>query len=161
MLVRPTMIVSDITTIIPQQLSALGIKGIIFDLDNTLMAPHTGKITPEMTQWLQHLRDAGLKLICVTNNKKQAYCVAAEAEIQMQVLFHAKKPDTKILQEAANIMAFPPEHIAIFGDRPLTDIMGGHRLGAKTILVDPLTKLTEPGYIKFLRKLERLCVKTI
>jgi predicted HAD superfamily phosphohydrolase YqeG len=45
------------------------------------------------------------------------------------------------------------------GDRPLTDIWVGQRMGAYTILVDPLIKHSEKVYIKVLRRMERLFVQ--
>ena len=52
-------------------------------------------------------------------------------------------------------MNLKPNEIAIIGDRPLTDIWVGKRLGTITILVDPLMKNKEPLVVKFLRKIER------
>jgi predicted HAD superfamily phosphohydrolase YqeG len=45
------------------------------------------------------------------------------------------------------------------GDRPLTDIWVGQRMGAYTILVDPLIKHSEKVYIKVLRRMERMFVQ--
>ena len=46
------------------------------------------------------------------------------------------------------------------GDRPLTDIWVGQRLGIVTILVDPIMKHKEAKIIKLLRKIERLFVSS-
>ena len=52
-----------------------------------------------------------------------------------------------------------PKDAVMVGDRPLTDIWFGKRLGCKTILVDSITAKTEKKVVRFVRKLERLCLK--
>jgi len=154
MLVTPTVIAPTTTDISVGQLQALGIKGIIFDLDNTLMAPHSGILSQEVAVWLDELRQAGFKLICVSNNKRQTYCQMAEQLLGMPVLHYARKPSPVKLLEALELLALCPLEVAVMGDRPLTDIWGGERIGAQTILVAPLIKDLEPFYIKGLRWLE-------
>jgi predicted HAD superfamily phosphohydrolase YqeG len=48
---------------------------------------------------------------------------------------------------------------AMIGDRPLTDIWVGQRMGMYTILVDPLTMASEHRVVKVLRRLEKLFVR--
>ncbi len=160
MLVRPTFIVEDITVFSLEQLRSKGIKGFIFDLDNTLIAPHTGVLKDTMREWLVLIGQEGFKTICVTNNKRPQYYNAAEKLINMPVIGHARKPARGPLLEAVQHMNLTPEQVIVVGDRPLTDIWGGQRIGAYTMLCDPLTKHTEPPTIQFLRKLERLFVKS-
>jgi len=52
-----------------------------------------------------------------------------------------------------------PSQVAMVGDRPLTDIWVGQRLGLITILVDPLMKHEEAAIVQFLRKLERIFIR--
>ncbi len=160
MLVRPTFIVEDITAFSLDLLREKGIQGFIFDLDNTLMAPHTGIIEAYMQEWLILITQEGFKTICVTNNKRSHYYNAAEKVINMPVIGHARKPAREPLLKAVDLLELTPEQVLVVGDRPLTDILGGERIGAYTMLCDPLTKLTEPPTIQFLRKLERLFVKS-
>ena len=158
MLIRPWRIVADITSIDPEELKACGIRGLIFDLDNTLMAPHTGVLEARMEAWLTRVHDAGLGCVVVSNNKKAHYVEMAQNLLGFPCIANGAKPSRKFLRQGLEILKLDAKEVAVVGDRPLTDIWGGNRLGAYTILVDPLTKLTEPTYIKFLRGLERACV---
>ncbi len=47
-----------------------GIKAVWLDLDNTPTHPDG---TPEMKQWLHDLRDAGIRIIVVSNNTKNGF----------------------------------------------------------------------------------------
>ena len=57
------------------------------------------------------------------------------------------------------LLELAPNQVCVVGDRPLTDIWAGQRLGATTILVDPLQRANEKGHIHVLRALERLFIQ--
>ena len=51
-----------------------------------------------------------------------------------------------------------PETTVFVGDRPLTDIICGKRLGCKTILVDSITAEIEKPIVRLARWFERCTV---
>jgi uncharacterized protein len=138
-----------------------GIRGFVFDLDNTLMPPKAGVLSEAITDWLHHLEARGFSWIVVSNNKNKAYCQAVQATIGKPVLAHAAKPSTKRLKEAVSDLGLPLTQIAIVGDRPLTDSWGAQRLGGgvTSVLVDPLMRAQEHGIKHLLRAVERLPVQ--
>lgn len=158
MLVKPTLIIPDVTAIDLTWLKAQGVEGIIFDLDNTIMAPHAGFLEDNIKSWLENVQDAGFRSIVVSNNKKMVYMQEVEKVLNFPVIGNAGKPRRKYLRQALSMLNLTPDQVVVIGDRPLTDIWGGQRLGAHTILVDPLTKAIEPPMIQFLRRLERMFV---
>jgi uncharacterized protein len=155
----PTFVITDITHLSPEALLAKGIKGLVFDLDNTIMAPHTGVVWPKITAWLQTLTGAGLPYNVVSNNKNLVYLNQAQQALGVTVFGHAKKPSTAVLAQAVAQLNLPPSQVAVVGDRPLTDIWAAQRLGCPSVLVDPLMRSHEHGIIHLLRALERLPVK--
>lgn len=159
MLVKPSLIVEDITTIDLQALKAAGVKGFIFDLDNTIMAPHSGALEDRIETWLTILQADGFKCLVLSNNKKAEYCQLAEKVLNIPVISHAAKPRRAKFRQALEILGLQATEVAMVGDRPLTDIWVGQRMGSYTILVDPLIKHSEKVYIKFLRGLERMFVQ--
>jgi uncharacterized protein len=159
MLVTPTKIVADITTLHPDWFSQRDIKGIIFDLDNTIMAPSSAVLEEPIRAWLHSLSQHGLRYVVVSNNPRMGYLKEAEAILQVPVLGNAGKPRRKWLQKGLDLLSLSAQQVVVIGDRPLTDIWGGNRLGTYTILVDPLTKAKEHLLVKGLRRLERLFVK--
>ena len=159
MLVKPSLIIEDITRIDLAALKAAGIRGFIFDLDNTIMAPHTGVLEDRMAAWLTILQAKGFKCLVLSNNKKADYCQLAEKVLNIPVISHAAKPRRAKFREALGMIGLTATEVAMVGDRPLTDIWVGQRMGAYTILVDPLIKHSEKVYIKVLRRMERLFVR--
>ena len=67
-LLKPDEMVDSVYEIDLQHLKKMGIRGIITDLDNTLVAWHSSEITDILTQWVQNVRAAGLKIAVVSNN---------------------------------------------------------------------------------------------
>ncbi|WP_373532683.1 YqeG family HAD IIIA-type phosphatase [Vampirovibrio sp.] len=159
MFLKPSLIVQDITTIDRAALKAQGIRGFIFDLDNTIMAPHTGALEERIETWLVLLQAEGFKCLVLSNNKKAEYCQLAEKVLNIPVLSHAAKPRRAMFRKALEMIGLSAREVAMVGDRPLTDIWVGQRMGAYTILVDPLIKLQERRLFKVLRGLERLFVQ--
>ncbi|MGE0200470.1 MAG: YqeG family HAD IIIA-type phosphatase [Candidatus Melainabacteria bacterium] len=158
--IQPSLIINgDVTRIDLDFLVTQGIRGMILDLDNTIIPPKTCRLDPPIAEWLDAARAREIKLIVLSNNKRLAYCQEAEAVLSIPVIHYAAKPALKKFREALSILELVPGEVVVIGDRPLTDILGGQRLGAYTVLVDPLTKLSEPWYVQRLRALERSFVK--
>jgi len=158
-LFKPTYLIDgDITDIQLDVLAAEGIKGLICDLDSTLLAPRSGKLDPQCESWLQEARQR-FKLAVVSNNKNDPYIEQVRQVLQMPVLHRAAKPSTRLFKKVRDMWQLEPHEIAVVGDRPLTDVWGGQRAGMKTILVWPLKSMQEPSWVKFVRRLERVVIK--
>jgi HAD superfamily phosphatase (TIGR01668 family) len=156
---RPTYLIEgDITDIDLQRLMRDGIKGLILDLDSTLVAPRTGTLTAEVSAWLKRARN-DFQLAVVTNNKKDPYIEAIKSILDLPVWGRAGKPSRRCLLQVSESFRLPPAQMAVVGDRPLTDIWAGQRAGMKTILVWPLKSMNEPSWITFVRKLERVLLR--
>ena len=135
-----------------------GIKGIILDLDSTLMAPRSGVIEERVYQWLSKA-EKNFKLAVVTNNKNEKYLEKASKCLPMPLVGRAAKPSRKILFTVLDKLKVAAEESVLIGDRPLTDILAGRRAGMKTCLVTPLSTMREHVLVKYLRKFERLVIK--
>jgi HAD superfamily phosphatase (TIGR01668 family) len=157
---RPTyLIAGDVTDIDLDQLASDGIKGIIFDLDSTLVAPHSGRIEADAAAWLERARSM-FRLAVVSNNKNLPYLEQVRELLKMPVYGHAAKPSTKLFLQVLEIFQLPANQVAVVGDRPLTDVWGGQRAGMKTVLVWPLKTMNEPTWVVNFRKLERLFIRS-
>jgi hypothetical protein len=158
MWLKPVLILPDVTHIRPEWLEKNGIKGFIFDLDNTLMRPHTGCLEADIAHWLDSIQAAGYRCVVVSNNPIAPYIAEVEKKLGFRCLSRAKKPGRAGFLKGLKWLDLPHHQVAVVGDRPLTDIWGGQRLGMPTILVDPLNKSHESLLIKCLRYLERLSI---
>lgn len=148
----------DITTLDIEQLSDDGVKGLILDLDSTLMAPKTGTITTELEVWLDQARNR-FKMVVLTNNKRDDYISNARTVLDMEVIGYAAKPWRPGFRRALAVLELPPDEVAVVGDRPLTDIWGGAMSDMRTVLVRPLSTIVEPSWKTFFRNLEHVFIR--
>lgn len=158
-LLKPTYIINgDITDIDLDHLRAAGIRGIIFDLDSTLLAPKSAEISKEVEAWLMNVRE-NFRVVILSNNKKEDYVKAAEKLFGMPAIPRAAKPRRWGFHKSLEILKLPAEEVVVVGDRPLTDVLGGHRAGIRTVLVRALKTIKEPAWKTFFRNLERCFIK--
>lgn len=154
---KPTYIVKRVTDINLEDLKSENIKGLLFDLDNTLMHPLTSHLPEDIEHWLEVVKGR-FKIAILSNNPYTRYVQDAGRRVGCVAYEKANKPRRKAALKALKDLDLLPQQVAIIGDRPLTDIWVGHRLGMVTILVDPLLKHEEMWIIKGLRKLEKVFI---
>ena len=115
------------------------IRGLIFDVDNTLTAFDEKKPSPETTELLQKLQDMGFKLCLLTNNTNKRLA-GFNQELALLGYANALKPFTSGIKKAMSEMKVIPAQTAIIGDQLLTDVWAGKNAGIATILVKPITQ---------------------
>jgi HAD superfamily phosphatase (TIGR01668 family) len=157
MFVKPDYNLKRIYDIDLEDLKNQGIRGMLFDLDSTLMASKSAQYSKEILDWLSVVRK-DFFIAVVSNNHNKKYIEKVSAVSDFPLLFDAEKPRTKKVEEFLKQYNIKPEECVLVGDRPLTDIMCGKNLGCKTILVDSITAQTEAKIVRFVRFLERLTV---
>nr|WP_270179358.1 YqeG family HAD IIIA-type phosphatase [Alkalihalobacillus sp. CinArs1] len=144
--------VEDIYQIKPEALKKRGVKGIITDLDNTLVEWDRPDATPELLKWFRQMSDEGIMVTIVSNNNKsRVEKFASPTEIPF--IYEAKKPMTKAFRKALKDMKIAPDDAVVVGDQIFTDVLGGNRMGLHTILVVPVAK-TDGVLTRFNRKME-------
>lgn len=135
----PKAYISSLNEISADYLKKKGIKGLIFDLDNTLLPWRAGIISPETIEILDHFRGAGINL-CVVSNAKHKRVNGLMEPLGIPGFSMAAKPRGKSFYKAMEMMGTKPAETAIIGDQLFTDILGGNRIGLYTILVVPMCK---------------------
>ncbi len=158
MRIKPDYNLESIYDIDVNELKSKGIKGIFFDLDSTVMQSKTGKFTKKTLDFLNKLQE-DFKVAIISNNHKKGYIDKVQKVSPVKVYGNARKPDVKILKFACFEMGLEVKEVAMVGDRPLTDILAGKKVGMKTILVDSISKDQEGILTRFVRFLERLTIK--
>ena len=158
MFIKPDYNLKRIYDINLEELKALGIKALLFDLDSTLMASKSGVYSAQMLEWLNKVKK-DFFIAVVSNNHNSAYISKVKSVSDFPTLFCAAKPDTKKVSEFIRQYNLVPDECVIVGDRPLTDILCGKKLGCKTILVDSVTADSEKKIVRFVRFLERLTIR--
>ncbi len=153
-LLTPDQHLDSIFEVDVDYLESLGIKGIITDMDNTLVPWNDRNITPRLAEWLAALRKRGFKLFIISNNSRDSGGRLA-LELDIPAIFYAIKPRKRAFRLALENMGLSPGEVAVIGDQIFTDVLGGNRLGLHTILVTPISE-KEFFWTRLMRMLERL-----
>jgi len=151
--IHPWKKVGKINDINIEELEKEGIKGIIFDVDNTLTIHNQREIHPDIAGKFHDLCNK-FKCVIFSNCKRDRYLELKEMFSIPVVAFGQKKPSPSGYKKALEIMNLTSGETAMVGDRILTDILGANKLGIKSVLVEPFDA-PEPGAITLMRKLER------
>lgn len=151
----PKIYAGSLMDIDPEELIDRGIKGILFDLDNTIVCRNAGRCDPEVVEWLGELRGRGFKMAIVSNNSARRVGDVA-AHLGMPAIYRAFKPFRRPFLRAMRMLGTPPHETALIGDQIFTDILGGNMAGLYTILVAPLAGTEFLGTRLVSRPLERI-----
>ncbi|WP_438446177.1 YqeG family HAD IIIA-type phosphatase [Gorillibacterium sp. sgz5001074] len=135
-----------------------GIRGIITDLDNTLVGAKEPLATPELVDWLKLVKDRGFQVVIVSNNNRLRVSAFADP-IVVPFIPSARKPMNRAFRQAMERMKLNPGQTAVIGDQMLTDVLGGNRLGLYTILVKPIASADEGFFTRINRRIERMAIK--
>lgn len=118
-----------------------GIKGLIFDIDNTL-TKHGAKADVKDIEFFDFLKELGFDTVLLSNNKKERVEDFARV-VNSKFIYKAKKPATLSYLNAIKLMNLEKTEVAFVGDQIFTDILGAKRTGVLAILVKPIDKKEE------------------
>lgn len=152
-LLCPDLYVNSVLEVKPEKLQEAGIKGVISDMDNTLVAWNERTVSYKMLQWMEDLKAEGFKICIVSNNSAEQGKDLAR-RLDVPALWYAVKPRRKSFRRAMEIMELDPFQVAVVGDQLFTDVLGGNRLGLYTILVVPISQ-RELWWTRMMRGLEK------
>jgi len=149
----PDAIVERVEDISTELLAEWGVRGVVLDLDNTIVPWNTSDVAPGVRAWVIGLRDARIGVCVLTNNyTRRASSVARLLDIP--IIKAAFKPSPMAFRSALARMSIDAEEGAVVGDQLYTDILGGKLVGMRAVLVNPLST-REFVTTRFVRWLER------
>lgn len=114
-----------------------GYRGIIFDVDNTLVA-HNAPADERAKKLFQRLRDIGYQFCFTSNNKEPRVKEFCRAVGGRYYIYKAGKPMRKGYCHAMKLMGTNRGNTLFVGDQLFTDIYGANRSGIRSILVTPI-----------------------
>lgn len=125
------------TYVIPfEALYAEGYRGVIFDIDNTLV-PHGEPADARARKLFLRLKEIGFAS-CLLSNNQEARVKMFNEEIQTNYIYNAHKPSVKNYEKAMEIMGTDKSNTLFVGDQLFTDVWGAKRTGIRNILVRPI-----------------------
>lgn len=131
-----------------------GCRGVIFDIDNTLV-PHGAPADDRAIALFRRLHELGFSMMLLSNNKEprvKSFCDALEGAAY---IYKAGKPGRKGYEKAMEQMNSGRKTTVFIGDQLFTDVWGAKRCGIYSILVKPIDK-KEEIQIVFKRYLEKI-----
>jgi uncharacterized protein len=149
----PNQHVKSIFEITPESLKAKGVKGIITDLDNTLVEWDRPLATPKLVNWFEEMKKSNINVTIVSNNNENRVKAFSDP-LNIPFIYEARKPLKRAFNRALKQMGLQKQETVVIGDQLLTDVLGGNRGGFHTILVVPVAK-TDGVITKFNRLVER------
>ena len=130
-----------------------GYRGVIFDIDNTLV-PHGAPADERACALFAHLKELGYHCMLLSNNKEPRVKMFNDA-VQVSYIYKAGKPNPANYRKAMEQMGTDEKNTLFVGDQIFTDVYGANRTGIRTILVKPIHP-KEEIQIVLKRYLERI-----
>lgn len=138
--IKPDYYYENIFTINYEMFKKKGIKVIVFDLDNTL-APLKDKIDQKTIYFLARL-SKDFSLYILTNGLGKR--IRKEELPVKERLYFALKPLTFKVKKIVKREKVLPKEVLMVGDQIYTDILTASKIGALSVLVDPLDEKDLP-----------------
>ena len=113
-----------------------GYRGVIFDIDNTLV-PHGAPADERAKKLFARLENIGFQS-CLLSNNQEPRVKMFNQDIQTNYIYNAHKPSTKNYVKAMEKMGTNKENTLFVGDQLFTDVWGAKRAGIRNILVKPI-----------------------
>ncbi len=126
-----------------KRLKKMGIKCLLFDLDNTIVPVKTDIPTKKVKELFLYLEN-DFKVIIISNSNRKRLIPFKEG-LNVDVAASARKPLKKKYVKIMEMYKFKEHEIAAIGDQLLTDIWGANRVGITSILINPIGEYEKLG----------------
>ena len=122
MILYPNIYLKNVKEITIELLNKNNIKGILLDVDNTLIDFNL-RILEGSKEWANKLKENNIKLCILSNTNKIEKVKKVAKELDIPYINFAKKPFKKGFKRAVELLDIKPENIAVAGDQIMTDVL--------------------------------------
>ena len=137
MILYPKDYFSKVSEISLEYLKENNIKGLILDVDNTLI-DYYRNISQDTITWANNLKQSGIKMCILSNSNKQEKVKEVADKLGLEYIFLGTKPLKRGFNKAKKMLNLENYEIATVGDQIFTDILGANRMKMHSILVEPI-----------------------
>ncbi len=117
-------------------LKRIGVKGLLLDIDNTLIYDETLTPLPGVREWVKSMDSEGIPMAIVSNAiPPRVYITAKKLGIR-HYIYSAKKPKPDGLLRAAQLLGLDISQVAMVGDQLKTDMLSANTAGAVAVFTD-------------------------
>lgn len=159
-LLCPTLYAESVPAIDLDELKARGVTTLLLDLDNTLVAWRGWEIPDSVSAWVKDAVAQGMKICIVSNSRTPKRVRELASQLGIEFVKRGAKPRRVGFRDALALLDAVPSEAAVIGDQVFTDVLGGNRLGAVTVLVCPLGRREFIG-TKMSRIVERVILRML
>ncbi|WP_058485243.1 YqeG family HAD IIIA-type phosphatase [Defluviitalea phaphyphila] len=152
----PTDYIDSVFDLDIKDLKEKKIKGLIFDIDNTLAPFDIEYPNKKLINFFKKLKEEGFK-ICLMSNNTEERVIKFNEKLKVYTIHKAAKPRRRSFKKAMQLMNTNKDSTVIIGDQIFTDVWGGNRVGIMTILVVPISERDE-WITKIKRGLEKIII---
>lgn len=137
----PDVYIASAYAINYEKLYRQGFRGVIFDIDNTLVK-HGAPADGRSVRLINRLKELGYEILLLSNNKEPRVKMFNDA-VRVRYIYKAGKPGAAGYQTALKRMGTAPENTIFVGDQLFTDVWGAKKAGLFTYLTRPIDKKEE------------------
>ena len=153
----PREYLDSVTDITMEFMNKNNLKGLILDVDNTLI-DFDKVLNTSVIEWCNKLKNNGIKMCILSNTNKIEKVTKVANELDLHFFYFAKKPMSGGFKKAQAYLELKPKEIGVVGDQIFTDVIGANISHMFSILVKPIDKRDIlPTRIK--RPLEKYVIK--
>jgi HAD superfamily phosphatase (TIGR01668 family) len=156
----PDYHVTSIEQISPEDLVEHGVKGVLLDLDNTLLPWKSSDIPASTLDWIASCKKCGLKLCLVSNTRNLPRLEAIAKRMDIAYIRGKMKPSRDGFRRGLEMIGCTAKESVMIGDQMFTDIWGGNRAGTRTIWVEKMAPREFIG-TRVSRVLERIVLRML
>ncbi len=137
MILFPKLYLKNVLDISVALLQKENIKGILIDVDNTLL--YLDKtLLKGVEEWVENMKKNEIKMCILSNTNQKDKVEKLGKQLQIPYVYFAKKPLKSGFKKGAKILELPYQQIAVVGDQITTDVWGANRMKMFSILTKPL-----------------------
>ena len=157
-MIRPFRIVPSVHSISLDELRSEGIRGIVIDLDNTLIGWKLLEPAPDVAKWVRDALDRGFAIAIVSNNVR-AWVKSVATLLGIITFVHtALKPLPFGVIRAVKQLRVRRSETVVIGDQLFADVLAAKLLGIRAILTEPIVT-REHRVMSPIRALERYMLR--
>lgn len=157
MLLRPALVVQAAPDVTPEILDSLGVRAVLIDMDDTIVASNSDELAPAYCDWVESLRRHDVPMLILSNGERSRVARCSR-QLGIDGLALIGKPLGRAFRRGLKQLGTEPHETAMIGDQLFTDVLGANAAGLTSILVTPLSPGRLP-HTRLMRRIERLLLK--
>lgn len=157
-MIYPNEIHKNIQSINVDKLVEMNIKGLIIDIDNTLI-DSSRILSKGVIDWIEAVKSKDIKIFLLSNSIKKDKVEKVSIELSIPYFMFARKPAKFGFLKCKETLQLESNEICVIGDQLFTDILGGNRCGMYTIFTYPINPKDCSFTTTIKRPIEKILLK--